>query len=60
MKVNPDDYGEETSYLCEECDERYVPNEIELVPQPPNAPPGHIYFRTLMKDDMLVKLGKFL
>nr|CAB3263364.1 uncharacterized protein LOC778906 [Phallusia mammillata] len=57
MGVLPDDYNDERAYLCEECDERDVPVEVEVVPQPPNAPPGHTYYLTLTKDNMVVKQG---
>ncbi|XP_076800082.1 uncharacterized protein LOC143445104 isoform X1 [Clavelina lepadiformis] len=57
MKVSPSDYNEGTSYLCEECDHREVPKEVEVVPQPPSAPPGHTYYLTLLKDSLLVKVG---
>ena len=31
--------------------------EVEMVPQPPNAPPGHKYFVSLLKEGLCVKQG---
>lgn len=57
MGVVLEEYSDERAYLCEECDERDLPVEIEVIPQPPNAPPGHTFYLTLKKDSLLVKQG---
>lgn len=44
-------------YICEECDPRPVPVEVKVIPPPPNTPPGHTYYLTLLRDDLLVKQG---
>lgn len=57
MKVQAVDYTDGVEYLCEECDGREVAREVKVVPQPPSAPPGHTYYLTLLKDDLLVRQG---
>ena len=57
MQVKPGDYNDDVVYLCEECDDREVPQEVEVVPQPPSAPPGHTYYLTLLKDNLLIRQG---
>lgn len=49
--------GNVANYLCEQCDPRYYPKEILMVPQPSDATPRNTYYMTLMRDDMQVHVG---
>ncbi|XP_046358620.1 histone-lysine N-methyltransferase ASH1L-like [Haliotis rufescens] len=50
--------GDVERYTCEICDPRPYDKEIKLVPQPPDATPGCMYYMTLMKDDMQIAIGE--
>lgn len=54
MGVKP---GSTDRYLCEECDPRPYSREVQVIPTPPNTPPGHTYYITLLRDSLLIKQG---
>lgn len=57
MDVEPD---QTDRYLCEECDPRPYSKEVKVIPPPADTPPGHTYYVTLLRDDLLVKQGPLL
>ncbi|XP_074650466.1 uncharacterized protein LOC141905496 isoform X2 [Tubulanus polymorphus] len=50
--------GDEENYMCELCDEKKVMSpEIELSPQPDDATPGHVYYMSLLRDELQLRIG---
>jgi histone-lysine N-methyltransferase ASH1L len=48
---------EEDSYLCEKCGSHSPALDIVLNPQPEYASPGEVYYVSLMREDLQVRLG---
>ncbi|XP_060076770.1 histone-lysine N-methyltransferase ASH1L-like [Ylistrum balloti] len=49
--------GDVENYLCELCNCRPVEREILADPQPDDATPGWVYYMTLMRDELQIRVG---
>ncbi|XP_021377179.1 uncharacterized protein LOC110465579 isoform X2 [Mizuhopecten yessoensis] len=49
--------GDVENYLCELCNSRPVEKEILADPQPDDATPGWVYYMTLMRDELQIRVG---
>ena len=49
--------GDVNNYMCEQCNPREVSKEILADPQPDDATKGWVYYMTLMRDELQIRVG---